>query len=668
MKFFYLTFIFVWLTQFPEGAFGYSPGSHDTLSATIDSLNKIHPSSPYFSIAQQKLAEYYLTQNTVASRKKSIVCIDKALRVEPGNVDFLITRMHILFEQGFYRAANESCDRVLSIPSGPGNNYRLNFAEAYYYKGLIAERFALKYKDMISVVDNDNYVSLAPYGAEDLQRAAHYYEKALEFNSTHRDALLHLGLLYFEIQSYTPMARLFESIIAENKSDKDAYAFAALAYYHSFQYEKSQDYYQKAMNFMSEEELAAFNHIGYIVPQSDQKQYQNGSTAPLQAADFQKVFWDQKDPFYLTKYNERQLEHFNRMTYVNLRFSVPRLNIAGWKTDRGMIFIRYGKPNLSYKTQPDERNLGGSETWIYPDFSFTFYDEYASGHFLMDQKSYLASRSAFNTREDIFEMPKEKTFTLQSRLYQFKGSQGTTRARVYFQAPVDAIQSQSEQSNSGVEAECGLFFLDRSARILHESRKHIELSFKDTADQNFGGYIELSHLPFQAGEQRYSFEIMTTVDRRAGVSRNGVEIKNFNGDRLMLSDVIIASSITEENEIKIIPNFTHAFSRNENLYLYFEVYNLSLDDESRGRFKVSARIQPHGKSGIVGAIKDMLYDKKEGRIGSSFEVTSYSRDDRYYFGINPADIPSGSYDLYLQITDMIAHTSVESVLPVTIHP
>jgi GWxTD domain-containing protein len=641
-------------------------GISDPTRATIDSLDQIPPSSPYYAFAQQRLAELYLVKNTVNDRKKAVELIQKALTLQPQNLDFHLTHIRILFEQGFYRTADENCNRLLSLPTGPKQSFHSQYAEAYYYKGLVSERFALKYKDMISVIDENNYVSLANYGEEDLKRAAQWYEKAIEYNHTHRDALLHLGLLYYEIRGFDQMRKLFENILSRDPRDKDAYAFAALACYSSGQYEQAQNYYRIAMNFMTEQELAEFNHIGYIVPPSDQERYQSGAKAPSKAAEYQNIFWKQKDPMYLTAYNERLLEHYNRMTYAQLRFSVPRINIAGWKTDRGMIYIRYGKPVRQYKTQPDERKLGGSEVWVYPQFSFTFDDEYASGNFLMDQSSYLASRSAYNTKEESYAMPPERTFEMQSRIYQFKGSGGSTRARAYFQAFVNGIEPQQDVMPMDAEADCGLFFLDDDANIVHESRKRIALGRRYVIGNKFVSFIELDRMPTHASARRYSFELMTAGDHRTAVSRDSIRLRNFSDDRLMLSDVILASSITETAELKIVPNFTGTFSKSENMFLYFEVYNLLLNDENRGQYKISASIRRRGGGGLSGLVVNLLKDKKQGQIGSVFEITSYSRDDRYYFGLDLSDIPTGEYDLHLLITDTMANISAEQILPITI--
>ncbi len=639
----------------------------DPTNTTIDSLGKVPTSSPYYAIAQQRMAELYLSKNTVKDRKKAVELIQKALTLQPKNPDFQLTHIRILYEQGFYRTANEHCDRLLAIPQRPKQSYPSQFAEAYFYKGLVAERSAMKYKDMISVIDEDNFVSLANYGEEDLKTAAQWYEKAIQLNASHRDALFHLGLLYYEIRSYDKMQRLFEHILSHNPQDKDAYAFAALACFYGGNYELAQNYYQMAMNFMPEDELTEFNYIGYIVAPSDQERYQSGASAPSKAAEFQNSFWKRKDPMYLTSYNERLLEHYNRMTYAQLRFSVPRMHIAGWKTDRGMIYIRYGKPVLQYKTQPDERKLGGSETWVYPQFSFTFDDEYASGNFLMDQSSYIASRSAYQTREEAFELPPERTFEMQAHIYQFKGSGGSTRVRAYFQAFVNGIEPQQDIMPMDAEADCGLFFLDDKANIVHESRKRIALNQRHIFDKKFVSYVDLDRLPTRAaGARRYSFELMTVGDHRMAVSRDSVRLRDFSADRLMLSDVIVASSITETSDLRIVPNFTNTFSRTENLFLYFELYNLLLDNESRGHYKVSANIRRRGGRGLSGVVVSLFKDDKRSQIGSAFEITSYSRDDRYYFGLDLSDIPAGEYELQLQIKDIIANISVEQILPVRV--
>ncbi len=57
---------------------------------------------------------------------------------------------------------------------------------------------------------------------------------------------------------------------------------------------------------------------------------------------FIEQFWTRRDPSPRTSYNEFKEEHYRRLQYANERFAS---GIPGWKTDRGMIYIKYGAPD-----------------------------------------------------------------------------------------------------------------------------------------------------------------------------------------------------------------------------------------------------------------------------------------------------------------------------------
>lgn len=68
---------------------------------------------------------------------------------------------------------------------------------------------------------------------------------------------------------------------------------------------------------------------------------------------FIEDFWFQRDPTPGTEENEYREEHYRRVAYADETFGTP--NIPGWKTDRGMIYIRYGPPN-----ERDQHPTGGT--------------------------------------------------------------------------------------------------------------------------------------------------------------------------------------------------------------------------------------------------------------------------------------------------------------------
>jgi GWxTD domain-containing protein len=58
---------------------------------------------------------------------------------------------------------------------------------------------------------------------------------------------------------------------------------------------------------------------------------------------FIEQFWLRRDPTPDTSENEYMVEHYRRIAYANQRFAWA--GSAGWKTDRGRVYIVYGPPD-----------------------------------------------------------------------------------------------------------------------------------------------------------------------------------------------------------------------------------------------------------------------------------------------------------------------------------
>jgi len=82
---------------------------------------------------------------------------------------------------------------------------------------------------------------------------------------------------------------------------------------------------------------------------------------------FIEAFWKHRDPTPGTPWNEHKTEHYRRIAYANQRFGVGSPK-AGWRTDRGRIYIILGEPmhRDSYTTQ---RELRDTEIWFYQDMT-----------------------------------------------------------------------------------------------------------------------------------------------------------------------------------------------------------------------------------------------------------------------------------------------------------
>src|ERR1700720_3350286 len=116
------------------------------------------------------------------------------------------------------------------------------------------------------------------------------------------------------------------------------------------QYKKWLD--QDVVWIISDEERAAF------------KQLSNDEERDT----FIEAFWQRRDPTPATEENGYKEEHYQRIAYANEHFAA---GVPGWKTDRGRMYIVFGKPDEieshpsggSYERPMEE---GGGETSTFP--------------------------------------------------------------------------------------------------------------------------------------------------------------------------------------------------------------------------------------------------------------------------------------------------------------
>jgi GWxTD domain-containing protein len=105
----------------------------------------------------------------------------------------------------------------------------------------------------------------------------------------------------------------------------------------------------------------------YIIAPEEERAFKLLGTDEERDA-FIEQFWLRRDPTPDTEENEFREEHYRRMQYANEHYSA---GIAGWRTDRGRIYIVWGPPDEieshpSGGTYQRENSEGGGSTSTYP--------------------------------------------------------------------------------------------------------------------------------------------------------------------------------------------------------------------------------------------------------------------------------------------------------------
>ncbi len=113
--------------------------------------------------------------------------------------------------------------------------------------------------------------------------------------------------------------------------------------------------------------------VNYIITSEEKKAFFKLKTDD-EREQFIEAFWRRRDPDPDTEENEYREEYYERIAYANEHYAS---GIPGWKTDRGRIYITFGKPD-SVESHPSGGQYdrpsyeGGGSTSTYP-FETWFY-------------------------------------------------------------------------------------------------------------------------------------------------------------------------------------------------------------------------------------------------------------------------------------------------------
>ena len=138
----------------------------------------------------------------------------------------------------------------------------------------------------------------------------------------------------------------------------------------------------KIKNIMLFDEIdnidTALAQMSYILTSKEKKELKNLKQSEKEK--FFKTVWAKRDPIVKTKVNELMEEYYSRVTFAEENFS--RGTSGGWKSDMGMVYILFGKPDDMTRSM----NMQGSynyEKWYYFRIGeeFTFIDDYGFGDY-----------------------------------------------------------------------------------------------------------------------------------------------------------------------------------------------------------------------------------------------------------------------------------------------
>jgi len=652
--------------------------SEGKLESAIDAFKTAIKKDRKFADAYHQLGLAYIEIGTIESRKLATFALKEALKLDKTNVRYHLDMAKLSLKKGMNGDAKKGFERALKLDPA--------VAEAYYHLGLLKEEDMLWYKDLISPQEEGIVFTFNKYANKDLKDARVYFTKAIEFDSSFVLAYYHLGLIQFEFSDYSAMADNLEQALEVQPDNQDFYLFLGLAYHSMNDYFLANQKFILAKNYMSDEELSLFESVTAVLDPEENKRY---TALDLTGkSDYQRKFWKQRDPLFMTEFNERVLEHYSRFAYANLRFGNPDKGIEGWKTDQGKAYIRFGPPKSKFRTRPHINvtlNSGDGypivptrENWTYANFNLVFEDETLSRRFKFkrhidpDYDYKLVFEQLIKRVPESYELDIDGSlFEIPHQVTQYMGKNGQTKIAVDFGIPRDKVSL----NYANIFLRKGFFVFDNDWNEIAKVVENKRIPLNGQLGGNSSPFIVDRH-EFQLSPESYkiALELVDESSGNMGKFRRELNVRNFDPTRLEISDLLLAddiqtdsSSLNKNANLEILPNFSREFRSGQALFVYFEFYNLKLDEGGLSHYTVETVLRPikSKRSSIAKLASSIgglfgLSNSKQTEVSILYEYQGDSMTEPKYSSLRLADTKPGQYVLVIRVKDINGGQSVEN--------
>ena len=199
------------------------------------------------------------------------------------------------------------------------------------------------------------------------------------------------------------------------------------------------------------------------------------------------------------------------------------------------------------------------------------------------------------------------------------------------------------------------------------------ISISDTLKYFVGSHL----MTLKPDSGNLAFELIRNSDKGVSTNHGKFKIRKFSKTKLGISDLLLASDIDSDssrnypvvrNGIEIFPNPTGIFSEENSLFLYYEIYNLHLDENRLSDFeqRITLKRFENNEDGIsiseiINSILDIIgIDAGGNEITSSADYKTYEPDPGIYFQLDMSNYEKGKYQLAVSIKDNLSGEEVNS--------
>jgi hypothetical protein len=175
-------------------------------------------------------------------------------------------------------------------------------------------------------------------------------------------------------------------------------------------------------------------------------------------------------------------------------------------------------------------------------------------------------------------------------------------------------------------------------------------------------------LDLDPGDYRLALSVRDTLSGNLGIYETEVAVREFRPGRLGLSDIQLAADVSRtepgdpfgKGDLRVVPYPLGTYTADQDVFLYFEIYGLSLSPTGDAFYTVEFTVRPRevGYSSWFGSSRGRIVPG----VGTRYDGSTRGPTAREFIALDPVTFDSGMYDVEVQATDIVTEATVGGVV------
>ncbi|MBT5872058.1 MAG: tetratricopeptide repeat protein [Candidatus Latescibacteria bacterium] len=565
--------------------------------------------------------------------------------------------------------------------------------DASYRLGKLYEGESIQNRYIPNKTDSFYTMSLPFEGkALNVMSAMAAFDRQLKSNPAHVEARHALATLNSRLGNHATAIRSLEGLARAEPDNVVRLLDLGIAYWRAKEWVLAEEIFERVVPKLPENEQEIYRDFGTFVNRKSAAEYDkaNESDQAVQWRDFFAL----RDPVPVTEVNERLIEHYGRVAYARQSFTSK--GVFPWDR-RGDIVVRYGLPdhvefgsgiteNMETGSTPlSMRNWG--ESWVYVHVPMTLYFEnrqfsrrydfppiFAGDGINYDHPYFVARQTIERTPS--LHIPRELGAPLEIHVdpVAFRDANGDAVLELaYGVSREETGITEAGMVDRALDLGAVLYGPEWDRTVVDSTWSPLFVAGNDRGTISAIAVQELRADPgaywmaAQAHDRQYGLY---------GVLRDSVVVPDFSRAGVKMSGIRLAIEMAREVEDRAIdmklpdrlaPNPTRLFYRATPLHFYFELYDLSLGEDSLARFQVQVSLHPSEESMTSRNIIWRMLSRAETifRRARQKQVVTFMFEERsespmtsWVSAIDTSDLTLGNYRLEVFVTDLTSGATV----------